>query len=85
MGYLVSSKHIFINTEDYGILKNILRHLGKPCEAFMNDLNDEVIWNVSAFFHATFLSQPFFHLCFLWRGHKKNKYRWFKVEGFGDG
>ena len=22
---------------------------------------------------------------FLWRSHKKNKYRWFKVEGFGDG
>ena len=22
---------------------------------------------------------------FLWRSHKKSKYRWFKVEGFGDG
>ena len=26
----------------------------------------------------------FFHLCFFAEG-KKNKYRWFKVEGFGGG
>ena len=66
MGYLVSSKHIFYNKElqlkeDYGILRNILRHLGKPCEAFMNDLHDEVRWNVSALLYITFSSQPFVH------------------------
>ena len=60
MGYLVSSKHIFFNTnfhlnEENGILTNILRHLGKPCEAFMNDLNNEVRWNISALLHITFL------------------------------
>ena len=27
----------------------------------------------------------FFHLCFLRRSRKKNKYRWFKVERFGGG
>ena len=32
------------------------------------------------------MSRPhFFHLCFLWRSHKKNKYRWFKVVRFGGG
>ena len=27
----------------------------------------------------------FFHLCFFVVKPQKNKYRWFKVEGFGDG
>ena len=35
--------------------------------------------------HSSGCDFHFFHLCFLWRSHKKNKYRWFKVEGFGDG